>query len=195
MREQDDLKTEEKTMNNTLLITLLAALIMGGGSRASAEGGMAEHKGHAAAAMEHTDCLEQWEGVKTEKKTVKNWMEFTLTAETPAAVDELRAKAAAHLKADCPLFKDAGEIAIENIENGAKVTIMAGKQAAAAKPQGTKKMKHGCACCGGGEEKEAAKTSTAAYVCPMGCSEADKPGKCPKCGMNLVENKKAGQAK
>jgi len=182
-------------MNNKLLITLLAALIMGGGTRASAEGGMAEHKGHATAAMEHTDCLEQWEGVKTEKKTVKNGLEFTLTAETPAAVDELRAKAAAHLKTkDCPLLKDAGEIGIENIKNGVRVMIAAEKKTAAGK-QGAAKMKHGCACCGGGEEKDAAKTSTAAYICPMGCAESDKPGKCPKCGMNLVENKKAGQAK
>lgn len=23
------------------------------------------------------------------------------------------------------------------------------------------------------------------YVCPMGCSESDKPGTCPKCGMTL----------
>lgn len=27
------------------------------------------------------------------------------------------------------------------------------------------------------------------YVCPMGEYEGDKPGKCPKCGMNLVEKK------
>ncbi|KAF0126866.1 MAG: copper/silver-translocating P-type ATPase [Elusimicrobia bacterium] len=28
------------------------------------------------------------------------------------------------------------------------------------------------------------------YVCPMGCAESDKPGRCPKCGMDLVEKKK-----
>jgi YHS domain-containing protein len=27
------------------------------------------------------------------------------------------------------------------------------------------------------------------YVCPMGDYQGDKPGKCPKCGMNLVEKK------
>lgn len=32
------------------------------------------------------------------------------------------------------------------------------------------------------------------YVCPMGCAQSDKPGKCPKCGMNLVE-KQAPQSK
>lgn len=34
-------------------------------------------------------------------------------------------------------------------------------------------------------EKAAAKK----YVCPMGDYEGDKPGKCPKCGMTLVEKK------
>lgn len=28
-----------------------------------------------------------------------------------------------------------------------------------------------------------------AYVCPMNDYQGDKPGKCPKCGMNLVEKK------
>ena len=27
------------------------------------------------------------------------------------------------------------------------------------------------------------------YVCPMGDYQGDKPGKCPKCGMNLIEKK------
>lgn len=35
------------------------------------------------------------------------------------------------------------------------------------------------------KEKAAAKK----YVCPMGCAESDKPGKCPECGMKLVEKK------
>ncbi|MFA5794306.1 MAG: heavy metal-binding domain-containing protein [Candidatus Brocadiia bacterium] len=32
------------------------------------------------------------------------------------------------------------------------------------------------------------------YVCPMNCSTADKPGKCPKCGMNLVKKEPAEKA-
>lgn len=35
------------------------------------------------------------------------------------------------------------------------------------------------------KEKAAAKK----YVCPMGCAESDKPGECPECGMDLVEEK------
>jgi YHS domain-containing protein len=33
------------------------------------------------------------------------------------------------------------------------------------------------------------------YACPVGCAESDKPGKCPKCGMDLVEKKEEPAAK
>lgn len=58
----------------------------------------------------------------------------------------------------------------------------------------------GAGCCGGGEgmacprETMAAATTqpstrpaSESYVCPMGCAKSDKPGKCPKCGMDLVK--------
>ena len=34
-------------------------------------------------------------------------------------------------------------------------------------------------------EAPAATQPAEKYVCPMGCAESDKPGKCPKCGMTL----------
>jgi len=34
-------------------------------------------------------------------------------------------------------------------------------------------------------------TTQGKYVCPMGCASSDKPGKCPKCGMELVEKKQS----
>ncbi|MBI4350146.1 MAG: YHS domain-containing protein [Elusimicrobia bacterium] len=42
-------------------------------------------------------------------------------------------------------------------------------------------------------EKYLAKKTEAGkrYACPMGCAESDKPGKCPKCGMNMTEKKAA----
>ncbi len=36
-------------------------------------------------------------------------------------------------------------------------------------------------------KKQAVQAKT--YVCPMGDYQGEKPGKCPKCGMNLVEKK------
>ena len=58
---------------------------------------------------------------------------------------------------------------------------------------GEKSNKKTCACCAGGSEEEvsAKAPGKAAYVCPMGCAESDKPGKCPKCGMDMKENKAA----
>lgn len=37
--------------------------------------------------------------------------------------------------------------------------------------------------------KKPAAEAKKVYVCPMGDYQGDKPGKCPKCGMNLVEKK------
>jgi len=37
--------------------------------------------------------------------------------------------------------------------------------------------------------RPAVKKVSKTYVCPMGDYEGDKPGKCPKCGMTLVEKK------
>ena len=37
--------------------------------------------------------------------------------------------------------------------------------------------------------KAAGKQAKATWVCPMGCSKADHPGKCPVCGMEMVKAK------
>jgi len=41
----------------------------------------------------------------------------------------------------------------------------------------------------GATVKPKAKQVSKTYVCPMGEYEGNKPGKCPKCGMDLVEKK------
>lgn len=52
----------------------------------------------------------------------------------------------------------------------------------------------GCACCGTATTRPT--TCPAGqhdkYVCPMGCASSDKPAKCPKCGMDMVEKKVDG---
>lgn len=177
-------------MKTRLILPALAALLLAA-APAFAEDGMMGHKGHAGMGK-HLECPEQVKGVKTEKKAVKNGIEITMTAETPEAAAEVREKAAAHYGAkDCPLLKDAAGVDIENIENGVKVTITAGKPAAVRKLQATVKKGHTC-CGAGGQGKDAAGKAVkkgARYVCPMGDYEGDKPGKCPKCGMTLVEKK------
>lgn len=54
----------------------------------------------------------------------------------------------------------------------------------------------GGGCCGSGEGKNIASTQPSTqqsdvYVCPMHLEvTSDKPGKCPKCDMNLVKKEK-----
>jgi hypothetical protein len=38
--------------------------------------------------------------------------------------------------------------------------------------------------------KAAAAMPAGKYVCPMKCAGADEPGKCPQCGMPIVERAK-----
>jgi len=82
------------------------------------------------------------------------------------------------------------------IENTEKSQPESGDPAAAKDPA-AKADKKNCACCAGGDEEgTAAKASVkASYACPMGCARADKPGKCPKCGMDMKEVKAAAAKK
>lgn len=172
-------------MNWKLMLSAAAALLICSG-QAFASGDM--KKNETAAEKKHADCPWEAPGVKTGKKAVKNGIELTLTAESPVKAAELKEKIAAHRASGCPFLKGGDEVAIENLENVVKVTMTA-KKAAKEKPlQG--EPKKGCACCAGHGADPAAKPSqSAAWVCPMADYEgSDKPGRCPNCGMNLVEN-------
>lgn len=175
-------------MKVRLILPVITALFLGS-APAFAESGKHEHKGHAGMDKAHADCPHQAKDVKTERKTVTNGIEIMMTTEDPEAVAGLREKAAAdYASKECPMLKDSKEVAVENIENGVKVTITAKNPRAIKKLQAS--TKKAGSCCGGEEGgKTAVKSSKAAYLCPMGCSESDKPGKCPKCGMNLVKSK------
>lgn len=175
-------------MKMKLILPAAAAFLLGAG-QVYACGDM--KKSEAAAEKTHTDCPWEAPGVKTEKKAVKNGLEISVTADSPEKTAELRDKAAAHRAAGCPLLQGGDEVGMENIENGVKFTVTAKKKDDVKKLQAM--AKKGRSCCAGHEGHGAAATkaqSKAAYVCPMGDFEgSDKPGRCPNCGMNLVENK------
>lgn len=187
-------------MNTKLILAAIAALALAS-AQAFAEGGAGEHKGHAAmehkghAGMDkgHMNCPHQAKDVKTERKTVKDGVEITMTTENPEEVAGLREKAAAeYASKECPMMKGSKEVRIENIGKGVKVTITGKDQAAIKKLQASAKPAKSCCPEGGHEKTASAKSSKKyAYICPMGCegSGSDKPGKCPKCGMNLVKSK------
>jgi len=43
--------------------------------------------------------------------------------------------------------------------------------------------------CHSGATSEAPAAAAREYSCPMGHATSDKPGKCPKCGMEMTEKK------
>lgn len=171
-------------MNTKLILSAAAALLLGAG-QIYACGDMKKHE--AAAEKKHADCPWEAPGVRTEKKAVKNGIELTLTAESPEKAAELKEKMTAHRASGCPML-GGNEVAVESQANVVKVTVTSKKAADVKKLQAV--MKKGGSCCPGHEGHAAAKPQSSPWVCPMGDFEgSDKPGRCPNCGMNLVENK------
>lgn len=82
----------------------------------------------------------------------------------------------------CPTEVKGADIKVVNTENGVTVSITAKDPAAVKKIQEMAAAHFA---------KKDAKSGTKAakWVCPMNDYEGDKPGKCPKCGMELKEKK------
>ena len=83
----------------------------------------------------------------------------------------------------CPTHMAGAEVSVANIANGVTVTITT-KDAAKVKELQEKAAKHFA------KREKAGAGKTEVWVCPMGCATSDKPGKCPKCGMDLVPERK-----
>ena len=83
------------------------------------------------------------------------------------------------------------QITVTNTETGAKAEIIGTTTEMIKKIQEASMKEHKTS----GPAKEMKKTyrkvaeKPAIYVCPMGCATSDKPGKCPKCGMEMKEKK------
>lgn len=94
----------------------------------------------------------------------------------------------------CPMKVEGAQTIVENTADGVAIHVTAKDPAAVKKIQEAAashaKMasSHKCADCKKGHAcaKCAAKHEhKAGWVCPMGCAHSDKPGKCPKCGMDM----------
>lgn len=201
---------ESLTMKKTILFSIAALAIMTAGFAFTAEapktGKKADaakincadcpmHKKTAAKKCSGVMCPEKIAGVETVSKNIPAGVEITITAkdkETIAKVQELTVVHYSNTETmdkECPGRVKGAESKIENTADGVKV-LLTGKtpevvkkiQAASAKEH----MKAGCP--GEKESKKEAKASKK-YACPMNCATSDKPGKCPKCGMAMVEKK------
>jgi len=140
-------------------------------------------------------CPEKIAGVRTVSKNIENGVEVTMTAmdkETIARTQELTVVhygSRETMDKDCPGRVEGAEARIENTADGVKVFITGKTPEVILKIQGASAKEHNKAGCPG--KKEAKKTAKASikHICPMKCAEADKPGKCPKCGMQMEEKK------
>jgi rubrerythrin len=78
----------------------------------------------------------------------------------------------------CPTHMAGAEVSVANIANGVTVTITT-KDASKVKELQEKAAKHFA------KRDKAGAGKAETWVCPMGCASSDKPGKCPKCKMDL----------
>ena len=128
-------------------------------------------------------CPEKMKGVETVSKNTENGVEITMTAKDKGTTEKIQKMAPAHYAPGakkcpgCPTAVEGAETKYENVENGIKVTIT-GKT-----PEAVKQIQEASA------REHAPKAAAKKYVCPMGCASSDKPGKCPKCGMEMKEQK------
>lgn len=141
-------------------------------------------------------CPEKLTGVETASKNIENGVEITMKAgdaETIAKVQEL---AIVHYSAkdtmskNCPGRVEGAESKIENTAEGIKVFVTGKTPAVVKLIQEASAREHGGPVKAGkkaGAKKEA--KAAVKYMCAMKCVEADKPGKCPKCGMPMQEKK------
>lgn len=143
-------------------------------------------------------CPEKIKGAETATKNIENGVETTVTAkdaETAAKIQEL---SMVHYGAKgekcpgCPTTVPGAQTKVENIEGGVKVTITAATPEAVKQIQEAAAKEHKGHGPAMAKEKAGAKKAAKAgkkYTCAMKCVEADKPGKCPKCGMPMQEIK------
>jgi len=121
-------------------------------------------------------------------KDLGDGVEITLTAEGAGNIARLRELAAAHfssggkLDLNCPAAVPGAKTSLEEDAGGVKI-IITGRSPAEAKEI---RAAAAAAC---KREERGAKRLFKTYVCPMGEYQSSKPGKCPKCGMELAEKK------
>lgn len=152
------------------------------------------HKKAGAKKCANKMCPEAMEGVETAARNTADGIEITMTARNEETIAKLQELTLVHysnketMEKDCPSRVEGAEARIENTATGVKVHITGKTPEAVKKIQAASAKEHSKAGCPEKHGKKEAKASKK-YACPMKCAESDKPGKCPKCGMNMMEKK------
>lgn len=121
-------------------------------------------------------------------KNTDNGVEIILTAKEMRNIAKLRELAAAYFGArdgmdkNCPARVAGSKTSVEETDGGVKITITG------LSPQVIKTIQAAAAYACKREDPVRARLFKT-YACPMGEYQSSKPGKCPKCGMDLVEKK------
>ncbi|HBB66336.1 MAG: hypothetical protein A2X28_10980 [Elusimicrobia bacterium GWA2_56_46] len=143
-------------------------------------------------------CPEKMKGVETTVRNTEKGVEITMTAKDSGLIAKVQEMALVHYNArdtmepGCPGRVEGAQVKITNTAAGAIAEITGATPEVTKKIQEASMKEHKYAAAPAGEKKQAPKKEAkkpAGYICPMGCTTSDKPGKCPKCGMNMKENK------
>ncbi len=119
-------------------------------------------------------------------KNTENGVEIMLTGKDLKTIAILRELAARHFSSkeemdrNCPGRIAGAKTTVEEVPGGVRITITALSPAAIKGIQATAAFY--CK-----REQPGAKRIFTTYVCPMRDYQSSKPGKCPQCGMDLVE--------
>lgn len=117
---------------------------------------------------------------------LENGVEITLTAKDPRNIARLREIGSLHftsaegLDKNCPSGVQGAKTSLEETSNGVKITITAQDAAAVKTIQVT--ALYACK-----RDEPGTMRVYKTYVCPMGEYQSSRSGKCPQCGMDLVE--------
>ena len=142
-------------------------------------------------------CPEKLAGVRTVSRNTANGVELTMSSDDKELAARIQELALIHynakdtMDANCPGRVEGARTNIINTETGAKVEITGATPETIKKIQEASMKEHGMSISSREIKKGSVKKSErlAKHVCPVGCATSDKPGKCPKCGMQMKEKK------
>lgn len=190
-------------MKKTILFSIIAVALGAGAVFADEPAGKAGkkhdcgdcpmHKQQGAKKCGGMTCPEKLPGAETVSRKIEGGVEVLTTAKDAETVAKIQELAMVHYgpKAEkcpgCPTTVPGAETKVVNVENGIKVTITGKTPGVVKQIQEASAREHA----GAHAKPPARKQAKAAkkYMCAMKCVTADKPGKCPKCGMPMEEVK------
>ena len=142
-------------------------------------------------------CPEKMKGVETVSRNTANGVEITMTVKDKELVSRVQELALVHYNSkdtmgpNCPSRVEGAQTNVINTETGAKAEITGTTPEMIRRIQEASMKEHKMSAPAKEMKKSSKKGSARAaeYACPMDRYTSNKPGKCPKCGMEMKEKK------